>query len=166
MSISFEDYCIVADRTTALGLIYPRGLAILPRNFSSAIDLSEVLHEDSTASIRILFRERGVPETPIENPGQKFPCIQENAADLILPTIFVTASLYSENPNLVSLALNILSSYAVDFFKGLRRNRNVDLSVVVERDKAKISKRLKYKGDVSGLKDLEAAVREFIDDGN
>jgi hypothetical protein len=164
MSLTVEDFCVVADRAEALGLLYPRGLAILPRNFDSADTLSEIVHEDSTATIRKLFRQQGIQENQVEKPGQKLLRIQENAADLLLPTLFVTASLYSENPYLVPLALNILSEYAMDFFKGSLRNRSVDLSVVVERDEKKVSKRIRYKGDVSGMKDLESAVRKLLED--
>ena len=48
MSITVEDYCVIADRAKVLGLVYPRGLAILPRNFDSAAEISEIAHEDST----------------------------------------------------------------------------------------------------------------------
>jgi hypothetical protein len=164
MAVTVEDFCIVADRCKSLGLLHPKGLAILPRNFGSTARLSEIVHEDSTATIRKLFLERGIQESKVENPGQKLPRIQENAADLLLPTLFVTVSLYSENPYLVSLALNILSEYAMDFFKGSPRNRTVNLSVVVERDEKKVSKRILYKGDVSGMKDLEPAIRKLLED--
>lgn len=165
MSITVEDYCVIADRAKVLGLIYPRGLAILPRNFDSAAEISEIVHEDSTATIRKLFRNQSVPEAQVENTGQKLPSIQENAADLLLPTLFVTAALYSENPHLVSLALNIISGYAIDFFKGLPSGGTAKISVVVERDGKKVSKRLRFEGPPSGLRDLEPAIRKLIDDG-
>jgi hypothetical protein len=164
MSIIVEDYCVIADRAKLLGLVYPRGMAILPRNFDSANTISEIVHEDSATTIRKLFRQQEVHETQVENPGQKLPRIQENAEDLLLPTLFVTADLYSQNPYLVSLAINIISGYAMDCLKGLTREGTVKMSLVFERDEKKISKRLRYNGPVSGLKDLEQAMQKFNDD--
>jgi hypothetical protein len=164
MPVTVEDFCIVADRCKSLGLLHPRGLAILPRKFDSATQLAELVHEDSTATIRKLLRERGVQESSVENAAQKLPRIQENAGDLILPTFFITASLFSENPALITVALNILSNYATDFFKGSSRTRNVDVSVVFERDENKVSKRIRYKGDLSGMKDLQDAILRALED--
>jgi len=163
MSVTVENYGKIADRASALGLLNPDGFVILPRNFDSATDISELFYEDSTVTLRKLFRAGGVAESPLEK-AETIPRIQENASELILPTILVTASLISENSALVSIALNIISSYAVDFLKGFPKDRTVKLNIVVERDRDHESKKLQYEGPPEGIPTLGPAIRKMFDE--
>jgi len=77
----------------------------------------------------------------------------------------VGALLLSQNPHLLSLALNVIANYATDFFKGLPGRNKVVLDVVVEDKTQKRSKKIHYDGAIDGLKEInEIAGKVFTDE--
>jgi hypothetical protein len=163
MPCTINDYCDVLARSRELNLNEPTGIALLPRNDAGAN--ADLLHEASVQTIRSLFRQNKIVETPIEKAGQKIPVILENDSSLILPILFVSASIYSQNPQLVSIALNIMSNYATDFFKGIRGRKTVKLTVVVQNKNGNSNKRISYEGTQDGLKEIaEIAGKVFRDE--
>ncbi|OGP51461.1 MAG: hypothetical protein A2Y79_08065 [Deltaproteobacteria bacterium RBG_13_43_22] len=165
MTFTITDYCDVQARAEDLNLNRPEGLALLPRNFDTAAMRDELLHESAVQTVRLLFRENEIPERRVEPEGCKIPCIQENEFALILPTLFVGSLLLSQNPHLLSLALNVIANYATDFFKGLPGRNKVVLDVVVEDKNKKLSKKIHYDGGIDGLKEItEIAGKVFTDE--
>ncbi len=143
----------------------PMGLALLPRNFLDANGAHDLLHESSVQTIRSLFRQNRIAEARIEKPGQKIPTIQENDAALILPALFVTNLILTGNPHFLSIALNVISSYATDFFKGMAGAKKVKFDVIVQNANGKGSKKIHYEGDAEGLKEItEIAGKVFRDE--
>lgn len=153
MPHTINDYCDVPARSRELNLNEPTGIALLPRNFIDAGANGDLLHEASVQTIRSLFRQNNIVETRIEKHAHKIPVILENDSSLILPILFVSASIYSQNPQLVTIALNIMSNYATDFFKGIRGRKTVKLNVVVQNRNGN-SKRISYEGGQEGLKEI------------
>ena len=165
MSFTISDYCDVRVRAEELNLNKPSSLAFLPRNFDTAVMRDQLLHENAVKTVRILFRENDIPEDKIEPDGYKIPCIQENAFELLLPTLFVGASVLSQQPHLLLVALNVIANYATDLFKGIPGSNKVILQVVVEDKKKKRSKKIKYKGGVDGLSEVtKIAGKVFTDE--
>jgi hypothetical protein len=65
----------------------------------------------------------------------------------------------SENPNLVSVSLNILSSYVYDRLKGSFGKKTAHVEFYIEtKEKGKV-KKISYKGEASGIKDLEKVIK-------
>ena len=164
MPLIVTDYCDVPEKARSLNINEPTGLAILPRNFLVAKTADELLHESSVQSIRSLFRQNGISETRIEKEGQKIPNIQENEFSLLLPTLFVTNLILTENPVLLSIALNIISNYATDFFKGITGKQKVKLDVIVQNKNGKGSKKIHYEGDSEGLKEITKIAGKVFSD--
>jgi len=164
MRIKISDYVDVRLKAHALGLNAPTGLAILPRNIAEATTADELLHESSAIALRSLFRQHNIEETRIEKEGQKIPVLQENEFSLILPIIFVSASLLSQNPHALAIALNIIANYATDFFKCIPGSKKVVLDIVVENKSGRGSKRLHYEGPREGLEETEKMARKVFDD--
>ena len=162
MTIQQFDFVNVEDTAKALGCNIPTGIAVLPRNFETAESKSELLHESNTPTIRVLFRNNGISETPLECEGEKFLQISEKAFEAwIAPTIFVSCALFSQNPHIVSVALGVISNYLTDWFRGIPGKRNANLDIVVETKK-KSYKRIHYEGPVSGLEELTQVVHEVF----
>lgn len=161
MDIQQEDFVDVAEKALALGCQVPTGLALLPRNFESAISREELLHESEAPTVRILWRRAGLVETPIEPEGERFPQISEESfEEWVGPTIFVSGALMSQNPAVFSLALGVIANYLTDWFKGIPMGRGeARLDVVVEAGKTRY-RRLHYEGPVEGLQELAAIARE------
>lgn len=165
MAFEITEYCDVASRAEELGLNKPKGLAFLPRNFDTASDRNALLHESAVQTVRILFRENGIPENRVEPEGHKIACIQENEFALVLPTLFVGALLLTQDPHLLSLALNVIADYTTDFFRGIPGRNRVVLDVVVEDKTQKRSKKIHYEGTIDGLREItEIAGRVFTDE--
>ena len=119
MKTEESDYCNVQERATALGLNEPTDLALLPRNFESAASKEELLNESAALTIRKLWRQAGLKETPLDKAGERIPEIKENDFRLIMPVLFVGYSLWSQNPTALNLALSVAANYITDFFKGI-----------------------------------------------
>ena len=164
MTTQISDYPNVSERLAALGAKYPSGLALLPANFESANSIAEFRQVSEAATVKTLFRNAGLLQSDLVEKAQRPPYIQNNAFDLILPTVFVSAALWSENQNYISVALSLIANYATDFFKGLSGTKNVKLDVVVERSKSKTCKRISYSGPAEGLKDLAEVIRTESDE--
>jgi hypothetical protein len=120
----------------------------------------ELVHEGSVPTIRVLWRQAGIAETKIEEPGERLSCAQEKAFEWIGPIIFVSASLLSQNPHVISVALGVVSNYLTDWFKGIPGSKKVRLDVVVEQTEGQTYKRIHYEGDPEGLNELARIVRE------
>ncbi len=146
MTATIHPYPDVHATATALGCQDPDKFALLPRGFESAKSKSDLLHEGNADTVRKLLRNANLVESPLEATGERFPSIQENDFTWVGPTLFISASLLSDNPNVVSVALNVLSNYLTDFFKGVTGSRRVTFDVVVERTKTKRSVRVHYDG--------------------
>ena len=165
MPCEITDHVDVGTRAAELGLRSPSGLAILPRNFDSAASPCEFLYEGSTPTVRLLWREAGVTETSLESEVGKPTCVGEKAATWIAPTVFVSATLLAGNPQLVSIAINVISNYLSDMFRGLPVGRDVRLDLVVEKASRRKCVRVRYEGKLEGLRDLPKVVREASKDG-
>lgn len=164
MNVQITDYVDVRKRALELGCNEPRELCILPRNFDTAKSRDELIHESSTPTVRVLWKQAGIQETKTEKEGEKFPQISEKQfIGWIGPTIFVGASLLSQNPNVISIALGVISNYLTDWFKGTVGDKRVRLDIVVEMEGNKY-KRVHYEGNVDGLKELPKILHEVRPD--
>ena len=150
MTTSINDYVDVAARLRELGCVEPTGLAILPANLDSAESYSELRNVSEAATVRTLFRNEELPFQDIHGERPKLPYIKNNSFEWVAPTIFVAASLWSENPNAVSVALSVIANYATDVFKGVTGKKTVKLDIVVESKKTKTTstttKKISYEG--------------------
>jgi hypothetical protein len=153
----------VRQRALELGCNIPDGIAILPLNFDDAKTKGDLYHASSAATVRTLWRQEKILETRIEKEGDKFPSLQLNAAEWLSPVIFVSAAMWSQNPHAVSVALNVISNYLTDWFKGIAGEKTVRLTVVTEKTKTKNCVAVRYEGSVKGMKKLPAILREVAE---
>jgi len=155
------DYLDVVKKMADLGCRCPERMALLPINFESATSIGELLQASEAATIKKLFLAEDLPLDEIVDRSQRPPYVKNKSHDWVAPIIFVSASLYSQNQSLVSVALNVLGNYATDFFKGSGGTREVSLNIVVVTEK-KTYRKIAYKGPVEGLKGLAEVVREVV----
>src|SRR5712692_8839024 len=103
MTLKIDTLPNLSERLLLLGLQQPEGIAILPRNITTVQSKEELLHENSTPTIRALWRQAGVTEDRLEGRATPFPTLAEKDASLVLPMIFISAAVLSQNPAAVSL---------------------------------------------------------------
>jgi len=102
-TITIEDYVNVEEKSFQLGCNVPTSLSLLPRNFKDATSKNELIHEGTTATIRKLFAQNKIQETPLEKDGEKYPQVVEHAFDWVGPTILITSSVILQNPHLITI---------------------------------------------------------------
>lgn len=156
MPTTEHDYINVVERAAQLGCHLPSGFAIVPDNFATAPSRQELLMRGEGSTIRTLFRNHDMPLEDFLPKGER-PRFVHNKSHDWAAFIFVSAALLSENPALVSLALNVIANYLTDSFKGLP-SKKIKLDIAVERKGNSVSKRLTYEGDVAGLKEIADTV--------
>jgi hypothetical protein len=162
--VEVKDYIDVKKRAEDLKCNVPDSMAILPRNFENAKTKEELIHEDATATIRVLWNNEGIVETPIEKEGESIPFVVENAFEWIGPLILFTSTLVTQNPQLIDVSLGVISNYLTDWFKGVRRSeRTAKLDVVVEKRNGSY-KKIHYEGSPEGLKELPKIIRSVHDE--
>jgi hypothetical protein len=163
MTTNITDYLNVRKKAAALGCSCPDQLGLLPINFESAASISELRQASEAATIRKLLLAESLPVGDFRDPNRKLPYIKNKSHDWVAPTLFVSASLYSQHPVLVSFAVNVLATCATDFFKGIAGKHQVHLDIVLERENQSYRK-VSYEGPIAGLKELPKIVREMNDE--
>ena len=162
--IQLSDYVDIKKRAGELGCNIPLSLALLPRNFETAKSKDELVHESTTSTIRILWRQNDIVETKLEKEGEKLLYAQEKAFEWIAPTIFISAALLGQNPHIISVALGVISNYLTEWFRGIPRdNRKVKLRVITDT-KSGHYKKVEYEGTPDGLKELPEIIREVYNE--
>ncbi len=153
---------IVADwpdihmRVQELGLPELEALAFLPEGIEQTATREVVVNGES-ATLRKLFLEAGIP-VQVLSPDERHETTVRKSADLVLPVLFVGASLWSQNPMAVQLALNVIASYVTDALKSMRPSGRVKLSIAVEATRARTTKLVTYEGPADGIEKLTRAI--------
>jgi hypothetical protein len=154
MSVIVTEIYNVNKKLAELECNIPTRLAFLPFNLENVENKEELVHENSVKALRTLFRNNNIEETPIEKVGDKFYYRQQNAFEWLVPTIFVSYSVLSENPNLLSLGLSVIANYATDIFKGIVGDKSVKLNIIVEDEKKQKHTKIEYQGSPEGMKEI------------
>jgi hypothetical protein len=160
MDTRVSPYPELADQLGRLGLSPPTKLALLPANLAVASSGTDLKQLSEAATVRALFRSAGVQLEDLFPAGHGPSYIKNNAAEWIAPAIFIGAGILSEHPNTVSVALNVLSNYLTDLFRGKPASPTIKATFVVEEDGSSTYKRVDYEGSIEGLRDFGEVVRK------
>lgn len=159
-----SEYVDVESHATDLGCNVPTAWAILPRNFSEASSRDELINESSASTVRTLLRQSELSETPLEQDGERFPQVQENAFTWIGPILFFAAAELSRNPEMVSVACGVIGNYLTDFFRGKPGEQRVQLDIVVEQTRTKRTVKLHYDRTPEGLAEIPQTISDVCGD--
>jgi hypothetical protein len=163
MKVTVEDYVRVDERVKELGCSFPTGLAIVPIRFESATSLTDLRTASHTETVLKFFKSEGIPVGSFLPESNALPYIVNKHFEWLGPILFVPLALMNENPQLVSLAIGVLSNCITDFFKGIPKSqRNVRLDIVVETESDRIYKKISYDGGIDGLNALPKIIRETM----
>lgn len=158
MTTNISDYIDVPTKIRELGCDDPDGIAILPVNFEAARSADEFRQLSEASTVKTLLRNNNVLFSEVRKEKPSY--IQNNAFEWIAPTLFVSASLLSQQPETISVSLSVIANYVTDFFRGFSGEKSIKLDIVVERTKSKTCKKVSYEGSVEGLKELADIVKE------
>ena len=165
MKTNISDYIQVFEKLDELGCSYPEGIAILPENFETATSATDLRHLSKASTIKKLFRSNGIPHSEIRKENEKPAYIQNNAFEWVAPTLFVSASVLSANPEIISVSLGVIANYLTDFFKGFPGEKKVKLDVVIETNDpsthTKTYKRICCEGNADEIVKLDGFVEKI-----
>jgi hypothetical protein len=164
MTTTITDCYNVGEKLHDLGCLEPRGLVLLPENLESVSGIGELRQAAETATLRKLLKQSGVAPDEIIDGPHKPPTIHNKWAEWMPPTIFLAASIWTDNPQAVTVALGIIANYATDLFKGLSGEKRVKLQIIVERSKDQSCKKVSYEGSPEGMKEIADILRQAADD--
>ena len=68
------------------------------------------------STIKTLFRNNDIPYSEIRRENEKSSYIQNSAFEWIGPTLFLSAVLLSEKPEIIAIALNVIANYLTTVF--------------------------------------------------
>lgn len=129
----------------------------LPENLETANNLDDFIFVDTLTDIRKVYRKYQIPYDLLGGVNKPKLRTRKNA-DWFGPTIFIGFSLFSQNSELITVALNVLSNYLSDFFKGMVDQKNVKIEIIIETKKNIETKKITYEGDISGLTKLDSVI--------
>lgn len=145
------------NKLEELGLNIPQTLSFLPENFETAGAKEEFIFTESMVDLNKVFRQSNINLDVFGGDTELYR--SRKNADIYLPAIFLSLSMISNNPNLVSVSLNILSSYVYDRLKGSLGKKTAHVEFYIEtKEKGKVQK-ISYKGEADGIKELEKVIK-------
>ncbi len=108
-------------------------MVLLPLTFESAQSPNELIYAASTDTVRKLLVQKRVPTVKLEQEGQEYPHAEQHALEWMGPVILFTAASISQNPEIVSITLGVISNYLTDWFRCVpKENRRASLKMVKE----------------------------------
>ncbi|HNM25460.1 MAG TPA: hypothetical protein PKL15_08525 [Saprospiraceae bacterium] len=143
------------------GYSIPSGFAFIPLNFEIAPSRNDLVYSSEVKSVRKLLTQNKVGVDKIENENDRQFFLHQHNAAWLAPTIFIGVSLLSENPNAIAIALNVLSNYLTDFFKGGAQNSNFKMDIIVEVEKGRLFKKITIEGEPKDFKELAKLIKEI-----
>lgn len=148
----------ISTKLTKLGLALPDSVAFFPENFENANVADDFIFTDSMLDLNKIFKhEKNISINALGNDTEKYR--SRKNADVYLPAMFFALSVITENPSIVTISLNVLSSYVYELLKGTLGQKTAHIDLYIEtKEKGKV-KKLSYKGSADGLKELEKVIK-------
>ena len=169
--ITFEitDYVDVPARLESFPSKYTidvtNKVLLLPVNFglTSLSQTKFVAYPRFSGEVVEALSSEGVPVGFIgEGPAPTEILVKSVTADFLLPTLFFSYSLWTQNPHLLEIAVNVVSHYAVkalDSLSGSAKPNQAVFSAAVEITKEKTTRMYTYHGPVSGLSEVSNMIK-------
>jgi hypothetical protein len=159
-----KDYVDVKKQAAKLGHTIPDGLVLLPLSFKSAQIRNDLVYAASTDTVKKLLVQARLPAVKLEQDEQEYPHEVQHALEWTGPVILFSAAAVSQNPEIVSIALGVISNYLTDWFRGVpKENRSASLTIVKET-KDGYYKSLDYSGPPEGLSRVKDILERFDDE--
>lgn len=164
MKTNISDYIHFFEKLDELGCSYSEGIAILPVNFETATPTTPLGHSMGTLAIGRLFKINDVPCSEIRRENEKPSYMGYRSAEWVLPTLFFSALLLSENPAIVSISLGVIANFLTDRIKqiGGQQTGKLDIIIEIKKNKSKTYKKISYEGPIDGLSKLADIVEEVL----
>lgn len=159
MGAEIHDYVSVSEKLKSLGVSIQSGLAILPSNLATATSIDDLRQQVESDTVRTLLRENKIHYVDIFEEDNQPPYLQQYGYEWFGPTLFVSAGLLSQNPNILSVTLGLITNYLYDLFKGSKDGK-ASLDVIFQQADGSC-KQIHYRGPAGGLSEVSEIVKSL-----
>lgn len=151
------DVINIGNNLEKLDIKFPEYVTFFPENIETAKTEEDFIFTESIVELSKYFKRENFY---IEFLGHNTGLYRSRKnADIYLPAIFFSISAIANNPNIISISLNILSNYIYDRLRGTLGPKTANIEFYIESiEKGKVTK-IDYKGDAESLKDFEKIIK-------
>lgn len=157
MGAEVRDYVSVSEKLKSLGVSFPNGLAILPGNLATATSIDDLRQQVESDTVRTLLKSNKIDHVEIFDENDQPPYLQQYSFEWFGPTLFVSAGLLSQDPNVLSVTLGVITNYLYDLFKGAKEGK-ASLDVILQQADGSC-KQIHYSGPADGLSEVAEIVK-------
>jgi len=161
MGAEVHDYVSVSEKLKSLGVSLQNGLAILPGNLATATSIDELRQQVESDTVRTLLRANKIHYVEIFGEDDQPPYLQQYSFEWFGPTLFVSAGLLAQDPNVLSVTLGVITNYLYDLFKGNKEGK-ASLDVIFQQADGSC-KQIRYSGPADGLSEIAEIVKSLGD---
>ncbi|WP_144408792.1 hypothetical protein [Chromobacterium vaccinii] len=159
MSIDVHDYIPVSEKLKEFGIATPCKLSFLPSNLEKAMTIGELRQYVESDTVRTILRKNKIPYEEIFSEDEQPLYLQQYSFEWFGPCIFIPAGLLIQDPNLLSITINLISSFLYDLFKN-SSDGQASLDVILEQADGSC-KKIHYSGPADGLSKIPDIVKEL-----
>lgn len=159
MGTEVHDYISVSEKLKSLGVSIQSGLAILPGNLATATSIDELRQQVESDTVRTLLRANKIHYVEIFDEDDQPPYLQQYSYEWVGPTLFVSAGLLSQDPNVLTVTLGLITNYLYDLFKGSKEGK-ASLDVIFQQADGSC-KQIHYSGPAEGLSEVAEIVKSL-----
>lgn len=159
MSAEVRDYVSISDKLEGFGISVPNGLAIIPSNLATAKTINDLRQHVESDTVRTLLKANKIPYVEIFDEDNQPLYLQQYSFEWFGPTLFISTGLLSQEPNVLSITLGIITNYLYDLFKG-GKDSKASLDVIIQQADGSC-KEVHYRGSPDGLSKIAEIVKEL-----
>lgn len=157
MSYKIESYNQLPDLLFKHSIDLDKGVYFIPENIFDSEDTSNFIYSETTSDIRKVFRKNNVQ---VHYLTEDKPLLRSRkSADWFGPPLLFSFSVLVNEPHLIGISLNLISSYLYDFFKGKTGDKSVKFDVIVEQKEKEEFVKINYEGPIEGIAELENVIK-------
>lgn len=161
MTTEITDYIDVTKKIEELGLVQPVGISFLPANFEDADTAENLVVRGEATTLKKVLLAGDLEISILQDSDSGIKYVHNKSHDWAMPLMLFTAEAMTTNPDLVSLAIDLVKNYVTDLFKGLARDKTIKAEIVVEKTKKGTFQKITYEGDPEGLSLLVEMARDI-----
>lgn len=159
MSIEVREHVSIAVKLENFGVPAPSGFAILPHNLATATSKRDLRQHVESDTVRTLLLGNNIPHAEIFDEDDQPAYLQQYGFEWYGPTLFISAGILLQNPDVLSVTLGLITNYLYDLFKG-SKSGSASLNVVFQ-DADGTCKEVRYNGPPEGLSAVADVVKEL-----
>lgn len=141
---------------------YKNQICILPDNVFRKKTEEEYFYAFSLPTIKKVLKQGDLKLHQFDSLASP-NLIDQRGIDYFAPVILVGSMFFSQNPEAVNIALNLISSYLFKIFSNDNKAK-ANFTIYARDDKNKKTKRIHYDGPVEGIKDLGEVLEKTFKD--